>query len=202
MSVIATHPAFFIPAGNWAEWLAALGTSGALIFAVVGLRNERAKDRALTQRQREAEERAQASLVAGWMHNVVLKGFGEGFPELVIRVRNGSDLPIYVVTVSADVGVRGKFYRALDALAPHETREVRIAIPAPPRSSEVTPSLIFTDSAGRLWYRAPRGELRHPTDDDRTAHFETHPGSYGTPEDHPTLHIPLTYEEQRGYRVD
>jgi hypothetical protein len=136
------------------------------------------------------------------MHDVILKTKTGGFPDLVLRVRNGSDMPVYGTTLSADVGVRGKFYRALGALAPYETREIRIAIPAPPRRSEVTPTLLFRDVAGREWYRAPDGDLRHPTDEDLRDHTELSAGAYSTLEDHPTLFLPLTYEEQRGQRVD
>jgi hypothetical protein len=136
------------------------------------------------------------------MHDFTTDGIVSGFPDLVIRVRNGSDLPVYGVTVSAPVGVRGKFYRALDAMAPRETREIHIPIPAPPRMAEVTPSLMFSDAGGRMWYREPGGTLRHPTEEDRDNHFETNPGAYQSMEEHPTQFLPLTYEQQRGDRVE
>jgi len=197
-----SKPEFLVPAGNWAEWVAAVGTSGALFFAFISLRIERAKDRILSRQQAESAERAQASLVAGWMHDFATDGITRDFPDLVIRVRNGSDLPIYGVTVSAEVGVRGKFYRALGAMAPHETREIHIPIPAPPRMAEVTPSLMFSDTGGRVWYREPSGTLRHPTDEDRDSHFKAHPGAYESMEEHPTQYLALTYEQQRGDRVE
>lgn len=189
-----------MPLGNWAEWVAALGTTGALIFALIGLHIERAKNRALAERQNQDQERSQARLVAGWMHDAVFEG-KQGFPDLLLRVRNGSDLPVYMLTLSAEFGVAGTFHRVMGSLAPHETREMRIPVPSI-RPVDATPSLMFTDAAGLKWYRTSRGDLRQPTVDDQVKHRKEDAGAYIEIEKHPTLTLAQEFSEQHGYRVE
>jgi hypothetical protein len=156
----------------------------------------------IDQRKAEAAESqmAQARLVAAWLDAYLQDT--KPFPELVIRVRNGSELPVYRMIMNIDVGVRGRFVRQPGALGPGETRELRVAIPGYPRA-DVRPDIMFTDAAGREWLR--RGWSGKIEDTSTPPHADimvTNPGAYPSYQDHPTMSLPTSPEEDRGRRVE
>jgi hypothetical protein len=156
----------------------------------------------IDQRKREATDRqmAQARLVAAWLDAFLQDALP--FPELVIRIRNGSGLPVYRVIMNINVGVRGRFVRQPGALGPGETRELRVAIPGYPRI-DVRPDIMFIDSQGRQWLRRGyRGEITEASMQDSIDIVATNPGAYTSYEDHPTMSLPTSPEQDRGQRVD
>jgi hypothetical protein len=128
--------------------------------------------------------------VYGWQEGIDLGA--KPFPELVVRVRNEGNSPVHDVTLRVPVGVRGTFVRELHSLGAGQTQEVRIAIPAPPRSERIATEVTFVDETGRGWLRAANGELSQP---ENIPPFTSEPGSYKV-EDHPTLHL-----QSEGYTV-
>lgn len=151
--------------GSTADWVSGLATTAAVVFAVVGLRSERQRDRELNkqisdeQAQRDyAEKSSQASKVTVW-HN--------DNPE-EIRLRNGSEAVIYDVYV-AMVNGNGEsqglhnppadFTRMLRVVPPGET--VSVVAPEGWRGAGFVPSydLTFRDSQGVTWFRSNWGNL-------------------------------------------
>jgi hypothetical protein len=179
--------------GNAPSWLSAIGTVLALGISLSLFRTQ-----IMDRRRQQAERRiAQARLVSAWMEDVDL---GSGpYPALVLAVRNGSDQAVYSVSLSAAVGVRGTFVRWLSSMGPGEEREVRVSLPAPPRSDETTPAILFTDSAGVQWLRTWAGELKNPISDDVRAHHTADPGAYDR-DHHPTLDKAHELGESSGKR--
>jgi hypothetical protein len=121
--------------------------------------------------------------VFGWQEDIDLGT--KPFPELVLRVSNKSELPVYDVKLRVPVGVRGTFVRELHSIEPKETQEIRVAIPGPPRSSRVMTELSFVDTIGRQWLRTATGELKQV---EQAPLFDADPGAYSA-KDHPTLHL-------------
>ena len=107
------------------------------------------------------------------------------YPTLVMRVRNSGDLPAMEVATRVGVGVRGTFVRYLEALAPRERHA---------SSSDIQ----FRDVEGRYWQRNSDGRLQHLR---QCAVYKRDPGAFPETE-HPTLHLPESVEERRGYRVE
>jgi hypothetical protein len=170
--------------GDLPTWISSIGTAGALGVSVWLLARE-IRDR----RNRENERRAsQASLVAGWTSGYLTTG--DPYPEIHVRIRNGSFLPVYQLSMKVAAGVRGTFVRFLNAMGPDETREFRIILPAHPRGEIFAPALTFADAAGRQWLRETSGVLRQVKRYD-DADFHEDPAAYdGVDGGHPTLHLP------------
>jgi hypothetical protein len=122
------------------------------------------------------------------------------YPALVLRVKNGSDVAVHDVTLRAVVGVLGTFVRKPGSMEPQETREIRIAVPAPPRSANVTPDIMFADANKRYWLRSASGQVAQVSSPD-TVDFNEDPGAYAD-KDHPTLHLPLSADAASGRRVN
>lgn len=171
--------------GDVPTWFAATGTVGAFAVSLWLLR-QNLVDRRL----------AHANAVAGWLERMELDR--EPYPALIMRVRNAGDLPVTEVSTRVAVGVRGTFIRYLETLAPRETREFVIYLPAYPRANVIAPDIQFRDVEGRYWERDSNGRLKRHR---QYQVYEQDPGAY--PEsDHPTLHLPESVEEHRGYRVE
>jgi hypothetical protein len=126
---------------------------------------------------------AGAPNVTGWQEGLDLGA--KPFPELVLRVSNEGKFPVHDLKLKVPVGVRGTYLRDIHALDPGETQEVRVAIPAPPRSAQVVPEITFTDTAGNHWLRTVTGELKQLQE---LPGWDAEPGAYRA-EDHPTLHL-------------
>ena len=59
-----------LPPGNWPEWLAAVGTVGALAAALAQIEVARRRLRTDRKEQLARERRAQAELVSAWIGDV------------------------------------------------------------------------------------------------------------------------------------
>jgi len=130
-----------------------------------------------------SQSAADGPAVFGWQEDLDLGA--KPFPELVLRVRNEGEEPVHGVKLRVPVGVGGTFVRDLHSTGPGETQEVRVAIPAAPRSARVLTEVSFADSAGQQWLRTETGELRKLQEPPA---FDAEPGAY-TAEDHPTLRL-------------
>lgn len=151
------------------------------------------------RRAQSAERRAaQARLVAGWAEDLRLGAWP--FPEVVLRVRNGSELPVYEVSIRAAYGVVGTFVQHLGSMGPDETRELRIQLPAPPRADPTTPEMQFTDAGQRRWLRDAEGAPRE-LGKREVVLFTEDAGAYDPPSEHPTLGLALSPEQRRGWKV-
>jgi len=172
---------------SWVDITTAIGTAAAAVVALgLGLRAEWRAFRA-EQRERAAGHSAQASQVAGWTSSFHFEA--DPYPEINIRVRNGSEMPIYVVSLQVVAGVKGTFVRYVDAMGPSEIREFKIILPSTPRGNVLAPDLLFTDISGRRWLRSSNGELRE-IGEREIIWFKEDPGSFLEIEKHPTLNIP------------
>ncbi len=180
--------------GDLPSWFAAVGTVGALGVSLWLLRQQ-IQDRRVQSADRRA---AQARLVAGWAEG--FRFAGVPFPEVVLRVRNGSDLPVYEVSIRAAYGVVGTFVRQLGSIGPDETRELRIQLPDPPRADPSTPEMQFTDAGQRRWLRDAEGTLRE-LGKREVVLFTEDAGAYDPPSKHPTLGLALSPEQRRGRKV-
>jgi hypothetical protein len=179
--------------GDLPSWFAAVGTAGAFGVSLWLLRQQ-IQDR----RAQSADHRAaQARLVAGWAEDFDFEA--KPFPEVVLMVRNGSDLPVYEVSIRAGYGVVGTFVRNIGSMGPDETRELRIQLPASPRADPSTPEMQFTDAGQRRWLRDATGGLRE-LGKREVVLFTEDAGAYDTPSEHPTLSLVLSPEQRRATR--
>lgn len=154
---------YLIQLGTVADWVAALGTSGALLLTYYLLRKEIGEIRA-----RDLERKAaQASLVSAWTLGYGKRTEGDG---VIVRFQNASQLPIYSCTIvaRADAGeyppssasdAGGAYF---SAMAPGEHGETFV-IPAqdPPSDALLPPpaKIMFTDATGAHWRRRADGRL-------------------------------------------
>src|SRR6266581_4516813 len=98
-----------------------------------------------------SQSEADGPAVFGWQEDLDLGA--KPFPELVLRIRNEGEEPVHDVKLRVPVGVGGTFVRDLHSMGPRETQEVRVAIPAPPRSARVLTEVSFADTTGKQWLR-------------------------------------------------
>jgi hypothetical protein len=166
--------------GTLPDWLAALGTLGAFFAGLRLLRKE------LEARREDVEDRrrAQARLVAAWTDYQPVPGM-LGPPiatpphEHVFFVRNGSEEPVYDVSVTMvakdspfagdpeaarreDGGLEAGAVGAYFSLVP-PGECIRNTIPAEIVPGPYPPcSLSFTDAQERRWKRFPNGRLQGP----------------------------------------
>jgi hypothetical protein len=181
--------------GDVPSWVEAIGTIGA--FAVsLALIYEQGKDR---RKDRLEQLTAQARLVSAWVEEPLIRT--KTYPKLVVVVENGSSQVIHAVSISIELGVRGRFHRWLATMGPHEIREVHISIPGPPRSNILIPVVSFVDASGRRWLGSG-ANLREPTDKEMHEHWRQHPGAYMSEEKHPTLWTAKTSDNPMGFRRD
>jgi hypothetical protein len=181
--------------GDLPGWFAAIGTVGAFGISL-WLLAQQMRDRRVQSAERRA---AQARLVAAWEEDLDLEA--KPFPQVVLMVRNGSDLPVYNVSIQAALGTRGTFVRGLGSMGPGETRELRIALPSPPSADVITPAVTFADAGQQRWFREGGTGILRELAEDEVVVFTEDPGAYGTYEEHPTLGLSQTPEERRGRTV-
>ncbi|HUD36848.1 MAG TPA: hypothetical protein VMR14_08130 [Streptosporangiaceae bacterium] len=156
--------------GNVASWVESIATSVALLLTYGLLRVTRRDQQTARREQRQA----QARKVSAWCERVG-QSAGPGPDEVVVRLRNASDEPIYGphVAVGADWWSKSPRYVELDlgyVIAPGydeahrvELRVGRTAADRPETSPPV--ELLFADAGGgRFWYRDRYGGLSEITD--------------------------------------
>jgi len=190
----------------WQGWtaLAAVGTVGAFAVALYLMGVQ------LLDRRADAEERRtqQARLVNAWFEEALPVQAVEAVPgdepkyfAVHVLVRNGSSEAVYGVIVRTHVGVLGDYVRYPTTLGPGETRGLRILVP-PDDMHIGTPrvSIVFRDSAGRMWMRGEHGALTTPTQAEIQAFIKDSPGAY-TQDTHPTLALGTGPEAHRGRRI-
>lgn len=156
--------------GSLADWVSGVATTLALIFAFLGLRVERERDRELNRRMSEEhlardylERSAQASKVSAWHEDA--RGLS---PSGLTCIRNGSESIIYDVYLALVNGrsesegspeIPHPFGRLLRVVPPLQT----LKFPAPEgwRGMSVAPSydITFRDSRGCTWFRSNWGRL-------------------------------------------
>lgn len=128
--------------------------------------------------------------VVGWQE--AFDSEAKPFPELVLRIRNDSAGPISNVRLRIEAGIQGTFVRDLQYFARNTTQEIRIAVPARPRSEQVLPEIAFRDAQGKSWLITVGQELKQI---EHIPDWHTNPGAYTT-ENHPTLAM-----QSQGYEV-
>lgn len=151
--------------------MSAVGTVGVSVWLLTFQVRDRVK-------RRERQARA----VAAWEEEL---DYMAEPPTIAVRVFNGSELPIFKVSVQVDVGVRGTFVRETASISPRETREWLLELPGYPHSDENPPSVMFTDARGVRWVREYDGTLRRKSEDE--GEFAPDPAAYDSIEAHPTL---------------
>lgn len=137
--------------GTLPDWVAAIGTAGALIAAVVLLRD----DRRIRRAQDEEHTRDQAQKIGTWITS-------SDFSVYVINLRNASDLPIYNVTVEFGTPAGHDPWTSATSwitMPPGETDQAPVSAEASPTGAVILYSTSFTDSAGRSWRRDASGDL-------------------------------------------
>jgi len=172
---------------SWLAGMLALGTAFWL------LRQQMLTSETGTPSQNGTEPPA----VSAWQEAVDVSA--TPFPALVLRVKNGSDLAVHDVMLRVEVGILGTFVRKPGSMEPQETREIRIAVPGPPRSAAVIPEVMFADANNQYWLHEVSGQVIQLASENLPV-FEEMPGAYSD-KDHPTIHLALSSEEATGRRV-
>lgn len=97
-----------VAVGNLPSWLAAVGTVGTLIAALLQIRSERARFVAQQAADRQERRYAQARLISAWMKALGSDPPTDGTPHsyMKIALANGSAEPVYNVLVTV-VDVQG-----------------------------------------------------------------------------------------------
>lgn len=170
-----------IELGSLADWIAALGTVGALIASLVVLRYEINVRRADSRERIEEERRSQARRISCWPLEVKarrdvdemgrsLQGMG-GNSSVRVALRNASAEPAYDVVVHVrhtyekSAGAMGSFPFLLP---PDTTREVwvdGVDLPGGGLAGLPYVELVFRDVKGRRWLRAHSGRLLEMDDE-------------------------------------
>ncbi len=137
--------------GTAPEWVAAIGTTGALIVALLVLKGE------LGQRHEQEQERRrdQASRVAAWLEYESVDVTGVELP--MVLMKNASESPVFMteVLVHAPAGFdHGDCTVGAKSLPPNHTTRLRL-----PPGEWLFGRLWFTDAAGRHWQRHAGGLL-------------------------------------------
>lgn len=157
--------------GSGPAWVSAI--SAVVSLCVVVAQNFREKKRrdADEKERKEKEARVQAERVATWCD---VGDRTEGQDKITVTFRNGSELPIYLVTVVL-VRLKGKrAERGEDVVANAPALSSKGVFPHMPpgetsKDMHVSPGLegsrvgvevAFRDAAGRSWVRRGDGELQ------------------------------------------
>lgn len=159
--------------GDVPSWLGGLGTTAAVAVALWQSGRE-------TRKQRAERERAPAETVAAWIASDDLVPSSGDHAEVsdrqvAVHIKNGSEVPIYTVSVVL-VPLKGtKAERGEDvvylspemaslavfSVVPPGTYRTTFALPpwANKKEQRVGVEIAFKDSAGRSWVRRGNGEL-------------------------------------------
>lgn len=144
-----------IALGTTPDWIAAVGTAGALIAAVLLLRD----DRKVRREQDDEKSRDQAQRIGTWMTS---DNYGYR-----VHLRNASDLPIYNVTVEFGTPAGHEPWSESSSwitLPPGGTDTILIHADRSPTGAVTLYRTRFTDSAERSWERGASGQLRAVSD--------------------------------------
>ena len=157
-------------------WLEAISTSLAFMAAAVAAiyaarvyKRESARERRLE----EAQRRAQASLISGWVDTVQRRAdprpsVGREYETVAcVYLRNASELPVFEV----EIALRGTSVQpdptvALEVLPPSD--KPKLVGPEDfdfDWDGDGRVSLTFTDSSGKTWRRLANGQLLDPDED-------------------------------------
>jgi hypothetical protein len=168
--------------GDVPTWIAAIGTTGAFVVALVLL------FQSLKQSKKDSADRRkeQAKLMSAWSTGVSMT---KPYPTISFKLRNASEEPIYAISLRAAVGVRGTFIRHVGTLGPQQTADLHIYPPAAPRGDNTNPDVAFTDTAGVQWLRKANGQLTETNVDEFMSFFKEDPGAYDEIAKHPTLRL-------------
>jgi hypothetical protein len=100
---------------SWVDITTAVGTAASAVIALgLGLRAEYRAIR--TEReQRELLAMAQATKVGAWISSMIYDEENRR-SVVLIRVRNGSNMPVYRLELMSKIGVQGTFVRHVDAM--------------------------------------------------------------------------------------
>lgn len=153
--------------GTVPDWLAGVGTVGALVVALVLLSHDRRARREVEEERR----RAQASRVVCWLEAVeVLTPVGDRRVELVLH--NGSEEPVFDCRVHVDLDAAAtstfrdggrRLTLAEPMLPPGQTRRpLSLPVFDLPHASA---GMAFTDTSNRRWGRGHNGRLSQLVDD-------------------------------------
>jgi len=137
--------------GSVADWIAAIGTAGALIAAVVLLRDDR-RARATDDAD---HRRAQAESIGTWITADDIGGYR-------LNLRNASDLPIYNATICCGTPSGHEPWTVETSwitVPPGETPTHAVDADASPTGAVIVYWTRFTDSAGVSWQREASGVL-------------------------------------------
>jgi hypothetical protein len=169
-------------------WIATCVTAvGLLISVSMNIRQIR--------EARRAKRSFQADLVGAWTVRIIPEK--DPYPRVIIRVKNGSSLPIYSVKLEVRAGTRGTYIRFLGTMGPSEIRELEVYVVAVPRADELIPRLNFADSAQVSWLRESTGELIL-LKSGRSADFRADRGAF---DNDPFFDRNISYEEEHGRHV-
>ncbi len=176
-----------LPPGNWPEWLAAVGTVGALAAALAQIEVARRRLRTDRKEQLARERRAQAELVSAWIGDVRtsndfdMKIGGPSDTATNLELSNASGSPVYRAVLSI-VDIQGTGWKG-QGKAP-DGYQFCVSI-IPPGRFHLTirrgfgagmgihweVELSFTDAAGQHWVRRASGLLEE-LDADAVTHYQ------------------------------
>jgi len=138
--------------GSVADWVAAIGTGGALLATIWLLRQELSTRRLTFHRER----RAQAEQVAAWTEFDLDRG-------IALVMKNASGMPIYSVRATAGTPAGHDSWQtevAAVTLAPGEAMRSERLDSESPTGAVIFYDLEFNDSAGVGWRRGADGDLQ------------------------------------------
>lgn len=146
--------------GSFPDWVAAIGTVGALVAAVLVFAFELAHRRT----ERKDAEKDQARQLAAWIVRQEEAPLTSNRSPVPFRVRiiNRSNLPVYDCLVRLEwPGDPAAHHHILGTVAPDfdETRVIGITWSQAATNSWPAVSLGFTDAAGRAWRQYGAGKL-------------------------------------------
>lgn len=146
--LLASHPALWVPAGPWAEWVGAVGTVGAVGWGVIAWGRDR-------RRALDLEESAQARLVGGYT-------LGGGTTPVQIKLINASRFQVAKV----EAVLIGDGYRVPVCGGPQSPTvvlppgESQFAIQPPAGNIAWRLEMAFNDDNGERWHKYGSKRLR------------------------------------------
>jgi hypothetical protein len=143
----------FVRLGTLPEWIAALGTVGALAFVAVGLHRER-EARQRDERDRDA---AQARLIVAWPLDEI-DPLPLGDIIYFAKLANYSQLPVRGITLTFQPGnlTKNISEQLPKQVSEHEFRVTGPTVPVPIGGRAMT--LVFLDARGLRWRRTQDGD--------------------------------------------
>lgn len=154
-AILATHPALWIPAGSWAEWVAAVGTVTAIGWGAIAWGRDR-------RRALDLEESEQARLVGGYT-------LGGGTGPVLIHLINASRFPV----ANVEAALIGGGHRVLACGGPQAPTFVLLPQHSPQTLTIQPPhnnvawhlEIAFNDDNGERWHKYGAAKLRKVSSD-------------------------------------